>query len=368
MVFENRLFLFGNIEATPLSELLNNAFNTQYYIKHMKTLEDIDELLIGSIHGAIIIFDWDSVEDPYKTLINLRKSYYVWPIIVVGTGIGHQMTINILREQVNNILEWPLSTKGLKHAVDSIIAEFPDRSVLNTLFYVTRTHKGFSHMEERIQQLEQHAKHPYGRPEHPHHSIDIDAHIPHFMPKPYRILVVDDRPVLLKSFEQIFKDKYQILTANSADAALAIVEKDVDIDLIILDIEMPGRKGNEIIIELRQALPNCAILIQTAYKEVAVAIQSFQKGALDYINKSEAPIRIQEKIESLLLMKQQWDVGRDLPLRLRQSFFVQFLKNTVTYKQPLLWRDIKLYFPEYNYQSQVLTTLVDPIELRRFLV
>lgn len=368
MVFENRLFLFGNKNETPLSAILNSAFNTQYYIRHMKTLEELDELLMGSVHGAMIIFDWDNVEDPYKTLINLRKSYYVWPIIVIGTGIGHQMTINLLREQVNDVLEWPLSIEGFKHAVAKIVAEFPDRSVLNTLFYVTRTHKGFSHMEERIQQLEQHVKHPFGRPPHPHHAAEIATEIPHFMPKAYRLLVVDDRPILLQSFKQLFRDKYEILTANSADAALVIAEQDVNIDLIILDIEMPGRKGNEIIIELRQALPNCAILIQTAYKAIDVAIESFQKGALDYINKSEPPSRVEEKIESLLAMKQQWDVGRDLPLRVRQSFFVQFLKNTVTYKQPLLWRDIKLYFPEYNYQTQDLSALVNPLELRRFLV
>ena len=266
------------------------------------------------------------------------------------------------------MLEFPLTTESLKDAVNKIISDFPDRSVLNTLFYVTRTHKGFAHMEERIQELEKHVKHPFGRLPHPKHNIEIEEHIPHFMPKPHKILVVDDRPVLLQSFKHIFKDKYEVLTANSADAALVIAEKDVDIDLIVLDIEMPGRKGNEIILELRQILPNCAILIQTAYKAVDVAIESFQKGALDYINKSESAIRIHEKIESLLVMKQQWDIGRDLPLRVRQSFFVQFLQNIVSYKQPLLWRDVKLYFPEYNYQNQDLSTRADPIELRRFLV
>jgi DNA-binding NtrC family response regulator len=366
MVFENRLFLFSNKEETPLSSLINAAFQTQYYIRQMKTLEALDDLLMGSIHGAIILVDWDNIEDPYKTLINLRKSYYVWPVIVIGTGIGHQMTLNLLREQVNDVLEWPISIDGLKHAVAKIVSEFPDRSVLNTLFYVTRTHKGFSHMEERIHQLEQHVKQPFGRPPHPHHP-NFEDHILHFMPKKYRVLLVDDRPILLQSFKQMFKEKYEILTANSADAALSIVEQDVEIDLIILDVEMPGRKGNEIIVELRQALPNCAILIQTAYKAVDVAIESFQKGALDYINKSEPPARIEEKIESLLAMKEQWDVGRDLPLRVRQSFFVQFLKNTVTYKQPILWRDIKLYFPEYNYQNKLLADLVDPLELQRFL-
>jgi len=364
MVFENRLFLFSNKQETPIHTLVSTAFRDKYQIRQMKTLEELDELLMGSVHGAMILFDWDYVEDAYKTLVNLRKRYYVWPVVVVGTGIGHQMTINLLREQVNDVLEWPMSMDTLKSAVAKIVSEFPDRSVLNTLFYVTRTHKGFSHMEDRIHQLEHHVRHPFGRSAHAAHNPDWETHIVYFMPKKYRVLIVDDRPILLQSFKQLFKDKYEVLTANSADAALAIVEQDVEIDLIILDIEMPGRKGNEIISELRQSLPNCAILIQTAYKAVDVAIESFQKGALDYINKSESPAAVEEKIESLLTMKEQWDAGRDLPLRVRQSFFLQFLKNMIAYKQPLFWRDIKLYFPEYSYQAYVLSDPVSPLALR----
>lgn len=366
MVFENRLFLFSEKEATPLQSLILDSFSGKYQLRHMKNIEELDDLLMGSIHGAMILFDWDNVDNPYKTLVTLRKSYYVWPIIVVGTAIGHNMVINLLREQVNDVLEFPVSAEALTQSVAKIIAEFPDRSVLNTLFYVTRTHKGFSHMEDRIRQLEQHVSHPFGKPPHPEHAPSLSECMPYVTPKKHRVLVVDDRPILLQSFKQLFKEKYEILTANSSEAALAIVEKDVEIDLIILDIEMPGRKGNEIISELRQTLPNCAILIQTAYKAVDVAIESFQKGALDYINKSDPPSRISEKIETLLTMKQQWDAGRDLPLRVRQSFFLQFLKNILSYKQPLFWKDIKIYFPEYNYQKTDLSAVVDPQHLKVF--
>jgi DNA-binding NtrC family response regulator len=367
MVFENRIFLFSNKEETPLYALLSDAFQGKYQIRQMKTLEELDDLLMGSVHGAMILFDWDHVEVPYKTLVNLRKSYYVWPVVVVGTGIGHHMTINLLREQVNDVLEFPLAVEDLKLAVAKIVAEFPDRSVLNTLFYVTRTHKGFAHMEDRIYQLEQHVRSPFGKSAHVNYDPEFATHLNHFMPKQYKVLIVDDRPILLQSFKQLFKDRYEILTANSADAALAIVEQDVEIDLIILDIEMPGRKGNEIIVELRQSLPNCAILIQTAYKAVDVAIESFQKGALDYINKSESPEKVEEKIASLLTMKEQWDAGRDLPLRVRQTFFLQFLRHVVSHQQPICWRDVKMYFPEYNYQQYDLSDGVSPIVLKSFL-
>jgi DNA-binding NtrC family response regulator len=367
MVFENRLFLFSGKEETPLYELVTTAFRGKYQVKQMKTLADLDELLMGSVHGAMILFDWDHVDAPYKMLVSLRESYYVWPVLVVGTDIGHQMTINLLREQVNDVLEWPVSVEDMTSSVSKIVAEFPDRSVLNTLFYVTRTHKGFSHMEDRIQQLESHVRAPFGRVSHADYEPELANHLSFFTPKKYKVLVVDDRPVLLQSFKQLFKEKYEVLTANSSDAALAIVEYDLDIDLIILDIEMPGRKGNEIIVELRQLLPNCAILIQTAYKAVDVAIESFQKGALDYINKSESAAKIAEKIESLLTMKEQWDAGRDLPLRVRQTFFLQFLKHSLDYKQPVLWRDVKMYFPEYSYQKYDLATRVDFLELQKFL-
>ena len=83
MVFENRIFIFGSNEESPLSALLNNAFSPQYFIRNIKTLDQLDDLLMGYVYGAMIVFDWDTVEDPYKTLINLRRSYYVCPIMVV---------------------------------------------------------------------------------------------------------------------------------------------------------------------------------------------------------------------------------------------------------------------------------------------
>jgi DNA-binding NtrC family response regulator len=71
------------------------------------------------------------------------------------------------------------------------------------------------------------------------------------MPKHDRILVVDDEPVILEELcELLGTMDYDATCANSVDAALAKVEADPRITLIITDMRMPGKDGVELVREL----------------------------------------------------------------------------------------------------------------------
>lgn len=366
MTFKGCLFVCHGPKPSAVYAMTVAEFS-QYQVVGVQSLSALDDFLLGSLHGAIILFDWDTIDCPYATLVELRKHYYVWPIIVVGSNIGHHITLDLLREQVNDIVETPLESDRLHTAVETLIMEFPNRSLLNMLFYITRTHQGLIHMEYRIRELEQYIKRtPAHSSTNPARTAEWDAALASLTLPQYRLLIVDDRPALIHSFKRIMNGKYDILTAHNAESALAIARQESDIDMIILDIEMPGRKGNEIIQELRDQLPNAAILIQTAYHQSDIAIDSFQKGALDYINKSESPASILEKIESVITMKLQWDANKDLPLRIRHAFLMEFLRNAIISKQEILWRDIQLFFPEKQYAN--LDKQVEPKDLKYFLM
>jgi CheY-like chemotaxis protein len=67
-----------------------------------------------------------------------------------------------------------------------------------------------------------------------------------------RVLVVDDQPPNVRLLQAILTPRgYDVLTASSGEEALATLEKD-DMDLVLLDIVMPGMDGYEVCREIRE--------------------------------------------------------------------------------------------------------------------
>lgn len=110
----------------------------------------------------------------------------------------------------------------------------------------------------------------------------------------YRCLIVDDEPlasnIIKRHFSEI--DHYEVVaTANNATAAYNIL-KEISIDLIILDINMPGISGIEFVRAMDQTAPE--IIISTAYRDYAV--EGFELDIVDYLVK---PIRLGRFIKAL---------------------------------------------------------------------
>lgn len=78
-----------------------------------------------------------------------------------------------------------------------------------------------------------------------------------------RILVVDDEPLIASTIGLIFrKQGYEIETMLSADTALAALRLNPP-DLVLCDIDMPGRDGITLMQDLGRELPACPILVLT---------------------------------------------------------------------------------------------------------
>jgi CheY-like chemotaxis protein len=100
------------------------------------------------------------------------------------------------------------------------------------------------------------------------------------------IISVDDEKIILDSlksqFEINFQDKYLFEFAESAEEALELIDELIDeginIILVISDYQMPGMKGDEFALNLRQKLPNSKVILLTG--------QINQKLALDFVNKN----------------------------------------------------------------------------------
>lgn len=100
------------------------------------------------------------------------------------------------------------------------------------------------------------------------------------------ILVVDDDPTNLRFLQEILKADYKIYAAPSAERALVFLEKKLP-DLILLDVEMPGMSGYEMITKLKSDYrwTDIPVIFLTALEGRENEYQAFKLGAVDYITK-----------------------------------------------------------------------------------
>ncbi|HAN19435.1 MAG: hypothetical protein A2X13_02055 [Bacteroidetes bacterium GWC2_33_15] len=94
------------------------------------------------------------------------------------------------------------------------------------------------------------------------------------------ILYVDDEPINLMLFEQMFKTKYKILTAESGYSGLNILNKNPEIKVVISDMKMPGMNGIEFILKAKELFPNILFYILTGYEITPEIQESLENGLI----------------------------------------------------------------------------------------
>lgn len=99
-----------------------------------------------------------------------------------------------------------------------------------------------------------------------------------------RILVVDDKENMRKLFLRILSDVYDVTLA--VDGASAIHHLTTEVyDLVLTDIRMPGADGFEVLRFAKGKSPGTAVVLMTAFGDVANAVEAMRQGAYDYLTK-----------------------------------------------------------------------------------
>jgi len=114
---------------------------------------------------------------------------------------------------------------------------------------------------------------------------------------PLKTLIVDDEPIARKVLREglsVIDDVQVIAEADNGNAALEKIATQRP-DLVLLDLQMPGMSGLEVVRNLRRAAHMPVIVIVTAYDKYA--IQAFEAGAIDYLLKPVGEERLAEAIE-----------------------------------------------------------------------
>jgi len=99
-----------------------------------------------------------------------------------------------------------------------------------------------------------------------------------------RVLIVDDEPGVRESLRMVLKGAYEAIAVGSGAEALEVLAT-TPIDVVLLDIVMPGVDGMQVLEELRTRYAQLPVVMLTATKTVKTAVGAMKLGAFDYVTK-----------------------------------------------------------------------------------
>src|SRR5436853_7451921 len=118
---------------------------------------------------------------------------------------------------------------------------------------------------------------------------------------PARILIVDDHPLTREALASLLGAHGLDVIGCASDGVEAIVEAGrLQPDLVLLDLSMPGLDGLTALPRLREAAPDCEVVVLTASGTEENLLSAIRGGAAGYLLKTESPERIAEFLEGVV--------------------------------------------------------------------
>ena len=100
------------------------------------------------------------------------------------------------------------------------------------------------------------------------------------------VLLVDDEADFVEIMVKRLKKRgFQTLTAMSGPEALELLEETERVDIVLLDVKMPGMDGIEVLSQLKEKWPLVEVIMLTGHATVESAIEGMKRGAFDYLMK-----------------------------------------------------------------------------------
>lgn len=117
--------------------------------------------------------------------------------------------------------------------------------------------------------------------------------------EPRRMLIVDDKANMRELLEQTFRDRgMDVIAASSGEEAIGYIAEHF-FDIIITDLNMPGKSGMEVLRAAKTAHPDTEVIMITAYGTIETAVEAMRLGACDFITKPFKLNTIENKVERL---------------------------------------------------------------------
>jgi DNA-binding NtrC family response regulator len=120
------------------------------------------------------------------------------------------------------------------------------------------------------------------------------------------VLLVDDESEFVETFsERLELRDLKISKAFNGEEALQVLEKTHDLEVVILDVKMPGMDGIETLVEIKKKFPLVEVIMLSGHSTVESAIEGMKKGAFDYLMKPCDMDQIIAKVREAAAIKRQ---------------------------------------------------------------
>jgi len=119
----------------------------------------------------------------------------------------------------------------------------------------------------------------------------------------YQILIADDHPLFREAIARVIDDGFPgstLLEASGLDGAIDIIDQNDDIDLVLLDLNMPGMQGLGGLVQLRNQFPGVPAVIVSAEEDKKIILQTVTYGAVGFITKSTPRKQMISALEQIL--------------------------------------------------------------------
>jgi two-component system, NarL family, invasion response regulator UvrY len=117
-----------------------------------------------------------------------------------------------------------------------------------------------------------------------------------------KILIADDHPIVREGMKQIIAKASDMTIGGEAlngQQTLELIAAE-EFDAVVLDINMPGRDGLEILKEIRRSRPTLPVLLLSMYSEDQVAVRALKAGASGFLNKESAPRELVHALRKII--------------------------------------------------------------------
>lgn len=134
---------------------------------------------------------------------------------------------------------------------------------------------------------------------HPYTGLDPDR--VSVRPHPIRVAVVDDYSVVRVGLQSLLEqetDMQLIASSNCGERALDLI-KEYPIDVLILDIAMPGKGAIDVLESISSIAPHVGTVIFSAYPERQFALPMIRLGARSYVDKASAPSELVRAVRAV---------------------------------------------------------------------
>lgn len=292
---------------------------------------------------------WEAIKDTPLAFVNVSKiQNYVdnirglkeelnWLVIVaVSESPNHSESVECMRAGASDYVDISKLDAQSLNAWQELSEKAKSGNHLKTIFEYQTTHTssgGFSarmkyEFEERIRSI----------------GGNVSPERPGFV-----LLVDDEDSHLTLTGKYLTKIGFKVITAASGQEALDLAEKNPSLDVIVLDVRMPGMTGDEALKHLKARKTGAEVIMLTAFADTDVPVNSFKDGAIEYLNKSADRNVLVEKIKSATFARRiRLDTNMRLPLAMRLDYFNQFLAACSQNNRIVTNEDALYFFEELD--------------------